>query len=105
MISPDASLVLIVVCLFLCSLICLGPFLASTVSCINFFLFLRALVRRFFSTNLLKHILPCLLVFSLFVRLFACLFVCLFFVLFLFLFLFFVFGRNSFLFLSKFQFL
>ena len=53
-ISPDSSLVLIIICLFLCLLICLGPFLASNVSCINSFLFLCALVLRFFFTNLLS---------------------------------------------------
>ena len=46
---------------------CLGPFLASNVSCISFFLFLRALVLRFFFTNffLVLHIQSCLLVFRL----------------------------------------
>ena len=48
MISPDSFLMLIIICLFLCLLICLGPFLASSVSSISSFLFLRALVLRFF---------------------------------------------------------
>ena len=41
-------------CLFLCLLICLGPFRASNVSYINSFLFLLALVLLFFFTNLLS---------------------------------------------------
>ena len=49
MISPDSSLILIIIC----SLICLGPLLASNVSCINSFLFLLALVLCFFFPNLL----------------------------------------------------
>ena len=53
-ISPDSFLKLIIICLFLCLLICLGPFLASNVSIINSFLFLCALVLRFFFTNLLS---------------------------------------------------
>ena len=50
--STHSFLILIIICLFLCLLICLGPFLAS-ISCINFFLFLLALV-CFFFTNLLS---------------------------------------------------
>ena len=44
----------IIICLFLCWLICLGSFLASNVSCINSFLFLGALVLRFFFSSLLS---------------------------------------------------
>ena len=55
MISPDSFLMLIIICIFLCLLICLGPFLASGVSSISSFLFLRALVLRFFFTNLLSY--------------------------------------------------
>ena len=53
-ISPDSFLKLIIICLFLRLSIRLGPFLASNVSSINSFLFLRALVLRFFFTNLLS---------------------------------------------------
>ena len=80
MISPDSFLMLIIICLFLCILICLGPFLASSVSSINSFLFLRALVLRFFFTNLLSSAYSTLS--------FSVLF---------------VFCLNSFLFLSKFS--
>ena len=86
MISPDSFLMLVIICLFLCLLICLGPFLASSVSSINSFLFLRALVLRFFFTNLLSSAYSTLSFSGFF------LFVC---------FLFFLFGLNSFLFLSK----
>ena len=51
--SPDSFLMLIIICLFLYLLSCLGPFLASNVSGINSFLFLRALVLCLFFTNLL----------------------------------------------------
>ena len=34
MISPDSFLMLIIICLFLCVLVCLGPFFASSVSCL-----------------------------------------------------------------------
>ena len=126
MISPDTFLVLIIICLFKCSMICLGPFLAFEVSSINFFLFLRALVLRFFFAKLLSSayssvsfsvffvavvvvvvvvVFVCLFfVFCLFC--FVCLFVCFF--LFLFLLVFFFFfgggggrGRNSVLLLSR----
>ena len=60
--------------------VCLGPFLASDVSSINSFLFLRALVPRFFFTNLLSSAYSTLS--------FSVLF---------------VFCRNSFLFFSRFS--
>ena len=53
-ISPESFVMLITICLYLCLLICLGPFLASNVSCITSFLFLLALVLRFFFTNFLS---------------------------------------------------
>ena len=92
-ISPDSFLTLIIICLFLCLLIRLGPFLASSVSSINSFPFLHALVLCFFFTNLLSSAYSTLS--------FSVLFVVVvvgggfFFVLF--------FGLNSFLFLSKFS--
>ena len=79
-ISPDSFLMLIIICSFLCLLICLVPFLASSVSSINSFLFLRALVLRFLFTNLLSSAYSTLS--------FSVLF---------------VFCLNSFLFLSKFS--
>ena len=49
-VSPDSFLMLIITCLFLCLLFFLGLFLASNVS----FVFLCALVLRFFFTDLLN---------------------------------------------------
>ena len=80
MISPDSFLMLIIIYLFLCLLVCLGPFLVSNVSSINSFLFLRALILCFFFTNLLS---------SAYSTLSFCVL--------------FVFCRNSFLFLSRFS--
>ena len=70
---------LIIICLFLCLLICLGAFITSTVSCIDSFLYLLAFVLRFFSTNLLSSAYSALSFSTLF-----------------------AFCRNSYLFLSKF---
>ena len=79
MISPD-FLMLIIICLFLCLLICLGPLFASNASCIYSVLFLRAL-----------FLFHSFVEFCIFYLVFLCFG----------LFCFFVFCRNSFLFLSK----
>ena len=66
MISPDSFLMLVIICLFMCLWICLGPFLASNVSCVNSFLFSLLLIDVSFSLICwVLHTLPCLLVFCL----------------------------------------
>ena len=57
---------LTIICLFLCLLICLGPFLAANVSCINSFL--SSLLVFYVSFSLIcwvLYTLPCFLVFCL----------------------------------------